>query len=38
MPYSDYIFDDEGNIAEPVPELLITRSDWKALLTLGWRF
>ena len=38
MPYSDYIFDDEGNIAEPAPELLITRSDWKVLLTLGWRF
>ena len=38
MPYSDYIFDDEGNIAEPVPELIITRSDWKALLTIGWRF
>ena len=38
MPYSDYIFDDEGYIAEPVPEILITRSDWKAILTLGWRF
>ncbi|MBR5836306.1 MAG: hypothetical protein IKY66_09130 [Bacteroidales bacterium] len=38
MPYSDYIFDDEDNILEPAPELLITRSDWKALLTLGWRF
>lgn len=38
MPYNDYIFDDEGNIAEPVPEILITRSDWKVLLTLGWRF
>ena len=38
MPYNDYIFDDEGNIADPVPELCITRSDWKVLLTLGWRF
>ena len=38
MPYSDYIFDDEDNILDPVPELLITRSDWKVLLTLGWRF
>jgi hypothetical protein len=42
MPYSDYIFgyDEEGNeyIAEPVPELSIMRSDWKILLTLGWRF
>ena len=38
MPYSDYIYDDEGNILEPAPEILITRSDWKALLTFGWRF
>ena len=38
MPYSDYIFDDEGYVIEPVPEILITRSDWKALLTFGWRF
>lgn len=38
MPYSDYIFDDEGVLADPAPEILITRSDWKALLTLGWRF
>jgi hypothetical protein len=38
MPYSDYIMDDSGNILEPVPEILITRSDWKALMTIGWRF
>ena len=38
MPYNDYIIDEDGNILEPVPELLITRSDWKALLTFGWRF
>ena len=38
MPYSDYIFDDEGYIAEPTPELIIRKSDWKVLLTLGWRF
>ena len=38
MPYSDYIFNEDGSIAEPVPEILITRSDWKALITLGWRF
>jgi hypothetical protein len=38
MPYSDYIFDENDNIAEPAPEILITRSDWKVLLTLGWRF
>ena len=38
MPYNDYIFDEDGNIADPVPEILITRSDWKILMTLGWRF
>ena len=38
MPYSDYIFDGEGGIADPAPEILITRSDWKVLLTFGWRF
>lgn len=38
MPYNDYIFNEDDTIAEPVPEILITRSDWKALLTLGWRF
>lgn len=38
MPYNDYIFDSEGNILEPVPELRITRSDWKVLMTFGWRF
>lgn len=38
MPYSDYIFDEDGTPADPAPELLITRSVWKVLLTLGWRF
>lgn len=38
MPYSDYIFDNEDNILDPAPELLIRKSDWKVLLTLGWRF
>ena len=38
MPYADYIFNEDDTIAEPVPELVITRSDWKALLTFGWRF
>lgn len=38
MPYNDYIFNEDDTIAEPVPEILITRSDWKAILTLGWRF
>lgn len=38
MPYADYIFDEDGNITDPTPELCITRSDWKVLLTFGWRF
>lgn len=38
MPYSDYIFDDEDNILDPAPELLIRSSNWKILFTLGWRF
>lgn len=38
MPYSDYILDDNGDILDPVPELLIQKSNWKVLLTLGWRF
>ena len=42
MPYSDYIFDidENGNeyIADPAPEILIRKSSWKVLLTLGWRF
>ena len=38
MPYEDYIFDSEGYVLEPVPELATTRSLWKALLTFGFRF
>lgn len=38
MPYDDYIFDAEGYVVEPVPEILNKRSLWKVLLTLGWRF
>lgn len=38
MPYNDYIFNEDGSIAEPVPEICITRSAWKVLMTLGWRF
>ena len=38
MPYEDYIFDADGYVAEPVPELVSKRSLWKVLLTLGWRF
>lgn len=40
MPYSDYMFDEEGYILENAyaPELRIRSSLWKVLLTLGWRF
>lgn len=38
MPYEDYIFDTEGYVLEPVPELVTNRSLWKALLTFGFRF
>lgn len=38
MPYSDYIFDEDGNLETPAPELLIRKSTWKVLLTFGWRF
>ena len=38
MPYEDYIFDSEGYVLEPVPELVTTRSLWKALFTFGFRF
>ena len=38
MPYEDYIFDADGYVAEPVPEILHRRSLWKVLITLGWRF
>lgn len=38
MPYDDYIFDDDGNIAEFSPEILNRKDAWKVLLTIGWRF
>ena len=38
MPYEDYIFDSEGYVLEPVPELVTSRSLWKALFTFGFRF
>lgn len=38
MPYPDYIFDDEGYVSTPVPEILNKTSMWKVILTLGWRF
>ena len=28
MPYDDYIFDEEGFVAEPAPELINRRSLW----------
>lgn len=38
MPYSDYIFDDKGNVTTYAPEILNNQSLWKIFLTLGWRF
>ncbi len=38
MPYSDYIFDEDDNILDPAPEILIRTSNWKLLFTVGWRF
>jgi len=40
MPYSDYMYDQDGYILEDAyaPEILNRRSLWKVLLTLGWRF
>ncbi len=40
MPYNDYIFDGNGNIAHNgyAPEILNQKSLWKVLLTIGWRF
>ncbi len=40
MPYSDYIFDEDGYVLENgfAPEILNRRSLWKVMLTLGWRF
>ncbi|MBO5823871.1 MAG: hypothetical protein J6Q93_02795, partial [Prevotella sp.] len=38
MPYEDYIFDAEGNVAEFAPEIRDKSSLWKVLLTIGWRF
>ncbi len=38
MPYADYIYDDNGNISAPTPEIQIHQSLWKVLWTFGWRF
>ena len=38
MPYDDYMYDNSGNLVAYAPEILNTRSAWKAMLTIGWRF
>lgn len=38
MPYEDYMYGTDGNLVAFAPEILNTRSSWKVLLTLGWRF
>lgn len=38
MPYDDYMYDTNGDLLAFAPEILNTRSAWKAMLTIGWRF
>ena len=38
MPYSDYIFDANGDIDVPSPTVKTERSLIDALVTIGWRF
>lgn len=38
MPYNDYMYDADGYLTAFAPEILNTRSAWKVMLTLGWRF
>lgn len=38
MPYADYIYDADGYVSAPTPEILNHQSLWKVLLTFGWRF
>lgn len=38
MPYSDYQYDSSNHLLNYSPELLIRNSNWKVMLTLGWRF
>jgi hypothetical protein len=38
MPYDDYMYDADGYLVAFAPEILNTRSAWKVMLTLGWRF
>ena len=34
-PYADYLLEEKGIFS---PEILSRHSNWKVLLTLGWRF
>ena len=38
MPYGDYMYDTDGYILDPAPEILNRQSLWKVFLTIGWRF
>lgn len=38
MPYDDYMYDNNDNLVAFAPEILNTRSAWKVMLTIGWRF
>ena len=38
MPYNDYQYNDAGELLNYSPEILIKSSNWKVLLTFGWRF
>ena len=38
MPYADYIYDEDGYVSAPTPEILNHQSLWKVLFTIGWRF
>ena len=38
MPYSDYQVDENFEVINYSPEILIKSQNWKVLLTLGWRF
>lgn len=40
MPYSDYMYDEDGNIISEAyaPQIINKKSLWKVLITFGWRF
>ena len=38
MPYDDYMYGDNEELVAFAPEILNTRSAWKVMLTIGWRF